>query len=129
MIPGEFILKKDKITINEGYPANTIKVKNTGDRAVQVGSHFHFYEANEGLEFDRDKAWGKRLDIPAGTAVRFEAGDVKEVNLVDFGGKRRIFGFNDKVNGYLDGEKATKDDQESVYVQREENLENAEKKK
>ena len=113
MVPGEYVLAKDKIVCNADYPAITIEVKNTGDRAVQVGSHFHFYEANAGLEFDRKKAWGKRLDIPAGTAIRFEPGDVRKVNLVDFGGKRRIFGFNDKVNGYLDGFSAPETDQEA----------------
>lgn len=121
MIPGEFILKKDKIKCNADYPSITLKVKNTGDRAVQVGSHFHFYEANSALEFDREKAWGKRLDIPAGTAVRFEAGDVKEVNLVDFGGKRRIFGFNDKVDGFLDGDKAPANDPETFTAERKQN--------
>jgi len=78
-------------------------VKNVGDRAVQVGSHYHFYEANEeGLHFDREKAWGKRLDIAAGTAIRFEPGETHIVNLIDFGGKRRVFGFNNRVNDYLD---------------------------
>lgn len=129
MIPGEFILGEGKIKVNEGYPAIKVKVKNTGDRAVQVGSHFHFYEANSALEFDRNKAWGKRLDIPAGTAVRFEAGDVKEVSLVDFGGKRRIFGFNDRVNDFLDGSKAPKEDQKTVYAQRERNLKMAKESK
>lgn len=123
MIPGEFILGEGKIKCNEGYPSITLKVKNTGDRAVQVGSHFHFYEANSALEFDRDKAWGKRLDIPAGTAVRFEAGDVKEVKLVDFGGKRRIFGFNDKVDGFLDGAKAPEGDPETFTAERKQNQE------
>ncbi|APB31872.1 MULTISPECIES: urease subunit beta [Vagococcus] len=106
MIPGEYKLAKDPVLCNEGYEAITIEVKNIGDRAVQVGSHFHFFEANEeGLKFDRDKARGKRLDIPAGTAVRFEPGEVRKVNLIDLGGKRRIFGFNDKVNGYLDDDR------------------------
>lgn len=106
MIPGEYKLAKDPVLCNEGYEAITIEVKNIGDRAVQVGSHFHFFEANEeGLKFDRDKARGKRLDIPAGTAVRFEPGEVRKVNLIDLDGKRRIFGFNDKVNGYLDDDR------------------------
>lgn len=106
MIPGEYKLAKDPVLCNEGYEAITIEVKNIGDRAVQVGSHFHFFEANEeGLKFDRDKARGKRLDIPAGTAVRFEPGEVRKVKLIDLGGKRRIFGFNDKVNGYLDNDR------------------------
>ncbi|MBU3852171.1 MAG: urease subunit beta [Candidatus Paralactobacillus gallistercoris] len=128
MVPGEFHLADGKITCNAGYKAITLEVKNVGDRAVQVGSHFHFYEANEaGLQFDRDKAWGKRLDIPAGTAVRFEPGDVKKVNLVDFGGKRRIFGFNDKVNGFLDGHKAPSTDKDAISYEREVNQEEAHK--
>lgn len=103
MIPGEYKLAKDPVVCNEGYDAITIEVKNIGDRAVQVGSHFHFYEANEeGLKFEREQARGKRLDIPAGTAIRFEPGETRKVNLIDMGGKRRIFGFNNKVNGYLD---------------------------
>ncbi len=103
MIPGEIRFAPDKLTINEGYDAVEIEVKNVGDRPVQVGSHFHFYEANEqGLEFDREKAWGKRLDIEAGTAIRFEPGETRTVSLIDYGGKRRIFGFNNKVNGFLD---------------------------
>ena len=103
MIPGEYILKKEPVDYNVRYEAIKIKVKNVGDRAVQVGSHFHFYEANEeGLQFDREKAYGKRLDIAAGTAIRFEPGEEREVSLIDFGGKRRIFGFNNKVNDYLD---------------------------
>ena len=102
MIPGEVILAKDPIKCNENYEAITITVVNTGDRAVQVGSHFHFYEVNSALEFDREKAYGKRLDIPSGTCVRFEPEDKKEVNLIDFGGERRVFGFDNKVDGYLD---------------------------
>lgn len=106
MIPGEYKLSKDLVVCNEGYDAITIDVKNVGDRAVQVGSHFHFFEANEdGLRFDRDLARGKRLDIPAGTAVRFEPGESKKVNLIDFGGKRRLFGFNNKINGFLDDDR------------------------
>lgn len=105
MVPGEYKLSEESVLYNEGYEAITVEVKNIGDRAVQVGSHFHFYEANEnGLKFDRDKAWGKRLDIAAGTAIRFEPGETKKVSLIDFGGKRRIFGFNNRVNGYLDGD-------------------------
>ena len=103
MIPGEVILAKDPIKCNENYEAITITVVNTGDRAVQVGSHFHFYEVNSGLEFDREKAYGKRLDIPSGTAVRFEPGDKKEINLIDIGGVRRVYGLRNLVDGYLDG--------------------------
>lgn len=106
MIPGEYKSAKEPVEYNEGYDAIKLKVKNVGDRAVQVGSHFHFYEANEeGLKFDREKAYGKRLDIAAGTAVRFEPGEEREVNLIDFGGKRRVYGFNNKVNGFLDIQK------------------------
>lgn len=101
MKPGEYILKNESIICNENKTAISIKVKNLGDRAVQVGSHFHFFEVNEFLEFDRAKAYGKRLDIPSGTAVRFEPGDEKEVNLIDLGGSREIYGLNEKVNGKL----------------------------
>lgn len=103
MIPGEILVAEDgPIIINEGSEAVTIEVTNKGDRPVQVGSHFHFYEANSELEFDREAAKGKRLDIPAGTAVRLEPGDSRTVNLVDFGGSRNVYGFNSKVNGSLD---------------------------
>ncbi|MGG5316236.1 urease subunit beta [Enterococcus sp. AZ072] len=106
MIPGEYKLANDPVSCNEGYDAITLEVKNVGDRAVQVGSHFHFYEANEeGLKFDRKQTCGKRLDIPAGTAIRFEPGETRKVNLIEMGGKRRIFGFNNKVNGYLDDDR------------------------
>ena len=103
MIPGEYRLGEGPVSYNEGYEAIELEVTNVGDRAVQVGSQFHFFEANEqGLRFDRSKAYGKRLDIPAGTAVRFEPGQTRTVRLIDLGGRRRVFGFNDKVNGYLD---------------------------
>lgn len=102
MIPGEIIFRKEMIKCNKGKKFISIKVKNTGDRAIQVGSHFHFFEVNTALEFDRSLAYGKRLDIPSGAGVRFEPGDIKEINLVDFSGERRLFGFDDKVNGYLD---------------------------
>ncbi|MEY8435930.1 urease subunit beta [Streptococcus hyointestinalis] len=112
MIPGEYKLSDKTVTYNEGYDAISLEVKNLGDRAVQVGSHYHFYEANEeGLSFDREKAWGKRLDIAAGTAVRFEPGETHIVNLIDFGGKRRVFGFNNRANGYLDKAKNEARDQ------------------
>lgn len=101
MKPGEYILKNESIICNENKIAISLRVKNLGDRAVQVGSHFHFFEVNEFLEFDRAKAYGKRLDIPSGTAVRFEPGDEKEVNLIDLGGSREIYGLNEKVNGKL----------------------------
>lgn len=103
MIPGEyFISDTAPIIMNEGREAITIVVTNKGDRPVQVGSHFHFAEVNSELEFDRDAAMGKRLDIPAGTAVRLEPGDSRTVNLIDFAGTREVYGFNNKVNGKLD---------------------------
>lgn len=103
MIPGEYKLSKDPIDYNAAHEAISLEVVNKGDRAVQVGSHFHFYEANmQGLSFDRDKAWGKRLDIAAGTAIRFEPGQKHTVNLIDYAGYRRVYGFNAQCNGYLD---------------------------
>ncbi len=103
MIPGEYHLGEGPVPYNGGYDAIELEVTNVGDRAMQVGSQFHFYEANEaGLRFDREKAYGKRLNIAAGTAVRFEPGQKCTVRLIDMGGKRRVFGFNNKVNGYLD---------------------------
>lgn len=97
---GGYVLKKDPIEINPGRPRTTLKARNTGDRPIQVGSHFHFFEVNRYLEFDRRAAFGLRLDIPANTAVRFEPGDEKEVTLVPFGGKRFINGFNNLVDGW-----------------------------
>ena len=102
MIPGEVMTAEGEITFNDGRPAITVLVANTGDRPVQVGSHYHFAETNAGLEFDRDAARGHRLDIAAGTAVRFEPGQSREVTLVPIGGDRRIFGFNHAVMGALD---------------------------
>lgn len=99
MIPGEIIVADGTITLNEGVEAITLKVANTGDRPVQVGSHYHFYEANSGLEFDREAAKGMRLDIAAGTAVRFEPGQARDVTLVPLAGDRKVFGFNQKVMG------------------------------
>ncbi len=101
MIPGEFIPADAEITLNEGAESLRLMVANTGDRPVQVGSHYHFAETNAGLEFDRDAARGMRLDIAAGTAVRFEPGQRREVQLVRFGGARKVFGFNQKVMGEL----------------------------
>lgn len=102
LIPGELLPEPGEIELNAGRPVTTITVANTGDRPVQVGSHFHFHEANSALTFDRDAARGQRLDIPAGTAIRFEPGDSREVQLVPFAGARRVFGFNGLVNGPLD---------------------------
>jgi urease subunit beta len=104
MIPGEFKYSNpDEILIgNPGLSTVTLKVSNTGDRPVQVGSHFHFYEVNGALEFDREAARGFRLNIAAGTAVRFEPGDVREVELVALAGERRVYGLNNKVDAPLD---------------------------
>ena len=99
---GGYVLKDEPIEINAGRPRTKMKVRNTGDRPIQVGSHFHFFEVNRALAFPREKSFGLRLDIPAGTAVRFEPGDELEVALVPFGGKRRIFGFNGLVDGWAD---------------------------
>ncbi|WP_010677711.1 urease subunit beta [Bacillus timonensis] len=102
MQPGQLFLKEEDIVCNAGREASKVTVTNTGDRPVQVGSHFHFYEVNEALQFDREKAYGKRLNIPAGAAVRFEPGDEKEIELIDYAGERRVYGFNNKVDGSLD---------------------------
>ena len=102
MIPGEIIPAAGDIALNEGREAITLMVANTGDRPVQVGSHYHFGEANPALDFDRDAARGMRLDIAAGTAVRFEPGQRREVQLIPVSGDRRIFGFNQQVMGKLD---------------------------
>ena len=99
--PGEVIPAAGEIELNAGRETMTLTVSNTGDRPVQVGSHYHFAETNPGLSFDRDKARGMRLDIPAGTAVRFEPGQEREVTLVPYAGDRKVFGFNGKVMGAL----------------------------
>ncbi len=101
MIPGEIMPKAGEITLNADRPVVIIEVANTGDRPIQVGSHYHFYETNGGLAFDREAARGMRLDIPAGTAVRFEPGQTREVTLVAIGGSRKIFGFRQMVMGSL----------------------------
>jgi len=101
MIPGEVIAAKGEIELNAGLPVVTIDVSNAGDRPVQVGSHYHFYETNPGLKFDREKARGLRLDIPAGTAVRFEPGQTRSVNLIPMEGNREIYGFRQDVMGKL----------------------------
>ena len=101
MIPGEVICKDGTLTLNEGRETLTLTVANTGDRPVQVGSHYHFFETNTALDFDREAARGFRLDIPAGTAVRFEPGQAREVTLVKLAGERKVFGFNGLVNGAL----------------------------
>ena len=101
MIPGEIMPADGDITLNEGAEQISITVANTGDRPVQVGSHYHFAETNPALEFDRDAARGMRLDIPSGTAVRFEPGQRREVALVPLSGERRVFGFNQQIMGGL----------------------------
>lgn len=102
MIPGEYQLKDDDIELNAGRPVTEIDVANTGDRPIQVGSHYHFYETNPALNFDRESAKGQRLNIPAGTAVRFEPGQSRKVELVPFAGHRRVYGFRAEVMGELD---------------------------
>ncbi|WP_404400355.1 urease subunit beta [Pelagibacterium halotolerans] len=101
MIPGEVTTVTGEIELNAGRETVTLEVANTGDRPIQVGSHYHFYETNAGLAFDRDKARGMRLDIPAGTAVRFEPGQTREVMLIPISGDRVIYGFNQKIMGAL----------------------------
>ena len=103
MIPGEYILAKEDIEINAGRQTVSVVVVNTGDRPVQVGSHFHFYEVNRQMLFEREKAKGMRLNIAAGTAVRFEPGEEKTVELVSFAGNKIMMGFNNLVNGKVDG--------------------------
>ena len=101
MIPGEYILQNDDVIANNGKSTVDITVVNTGDRPVQIGSHFHFFEINKQLLFDRSKAFGMHLNIPAGTAVRFEPGEEKQVTLVEYGGAKKVFGFNNLVDGDL----------------------------
>lgn len=102
MVPGEYILDGPDVELNPGRPVVTLTVTNTGDRPVQVGAHYHFFETNRALVFDRTKAYGMRLDLPSGTSVRFEPGDTKEVRLIPYGGTRTVYGFNDLVDGRLD---------------------------
>jgi urease beta subunit len=102
MIPGELFPAADDIELNAGRATVTLTVANTGDRPIQVGSHYHFYETNAALQFDREQARGCRLDIPAGTAIRFEPGQTREVRLVAYAGLRRVTGFTGRVNGALD---------------------------
>jgi urease subunit beta len=102
MIPGEIFTESGDVTLNAGAQAITLRVANTGDRPIQVGSHYHFAETNPALDFDRAAARGCRLDIPAGTAIRFEPGQAREVNLIPYGGGRRVIGFRGDVMGALD---------------------------
>jgi len=103
MIPGEFFIEDGTIDLNAGRETRSVEVANSGDRPIQVGSHYHFYETNTALHFDREKARGFRLNIPAGTAVRFEPGQSRTVELVALGGDRVVYGFNAKVMGKLGG--------------------------
>jgi urease subunit beta len=102
MIPGEYLFDGEPLELNAGRPTCTLQVNNTGDRPVQVGSHFHFFEANRALVFDRTAAYGMRLDLPAGTAVRIEPGEIKTVRLVALGGQRQVYGGSGLVMGALD---------------------------
>ena len=105
MIPGEIDIEEGEIELNQGRDTVTLEVANSGDRPIQVGSHYHFYETNTGLVFERERTRGYRLDIPAGTAVRFEPGQKREVRLVAYAGERVVFGFNAAVMGQLGGER------------------------
>ena len=102
MIPGEYQIKDGDIELCEGRPTISVHVANTGDRPIQIGSHYHFFETNNALDFDREKTYGYRLAIPSGTATRFEPGQSREVNLIEFSGLRRIYGFRGDVMGSLD---------------------------
>lgn len=102
MIPGEIVTSDGNIELNVGLPRITVLVANTGDRPIQVGSHYHFYETNHALQFDRESARGFRLNVPAGTAVRFEPGQSREIELVALSGRRHVYGFNGKVMGPLE---------------------------
>jgi urease beta subunit len=104
LIPGESIPREEAVRINEGRETTEVEVTNTGDRPIQVGSHFHFFEVNRRLSFDREAAFGMRLDIPAGAAIRLEPGDTREVELVELGGAKRVTGLNDLTNGSVEGE-------------------------
>jgi urease subunit beta len=102
LIPGEYRLRKEPIVCNQGRTTLKVSVLNQGDRPIQIGSHFHFFEVNSALKFERNEGFGKHLNIPAGTAVRFEPGDAKEVELVPFAGNREVYGLNNKTDGPLD---------------------------
>ena len=101
-LPGEYLIDEGEIELNKDCDITSIEVINKGDRPVQIGSHYHFFEVNSALAFDRNQAYGKRLDIAAGTSVRFEPGSIKKINLIDFGGRRYVSGFNGLVEGFLD---------------------------
>lgn len=108
MIPGEYIIENESIILNSNKKKIVIKVSNTGDRPIQVGSHFHFFEVNKYLTFEREKSFGMRLNIPSGTAIRFEPGEEKEIELISIGGERIIHGLNDLTGGSLDDEATAK---------------------
>src|SRR5262245_1854523 len=116
MIPGEYVFDGEPLELNRERPTVTVEVNNTGDRPVQVGSHFHFFEANRALIFDRAAAYGMRLDVPAGTAVRFEPGEIKTVRLIPMAGERAVYGASALVNGPLDGKNARAVSQERLEV-------------
>ncbi len=105
MIPGEYFLSDDPIVANENRETRKINVSNSGDRPIQVGSHTHFFEVNKALDFLREQAYGFHLNIPAGTSIRFESGDTKEIEITEYGGKKIVFGFNGLVNGELSAKK------------------------
>ncbi len=105
MIPGEYILADEPIIANKNRETRKIKVSNSGDRPIQVGSHTHFFEVNKALDFPREQAYGFHLNIPAGTSIRFESGDSKEVEITEYGGKKIVFGFNGLVDGELSAKK------------------------
>jgi urease subunit beta len=102
MVPGEYFLDGPELELNAGRPVVTLRVNNTGDRPVQIGAHYHFFEVNRALIFDREKAYGMRLDLPSGTSARFEPGDSRDVKLIPYGGRREVYGFNGLVMGRLD---------------------------
>ena len=104
MIPGEIRVKEGNIALNKNGKTLSVSVSNSGDRPIQVGSHYHFFETNDALQFDREKTKGYRLNIPAGTAVRFEPGQKREVELVAYSGSRQVYGFNGKIMGHLESE-------------------------
>lgn len=102
MLPGEYLIRDGDIELNAGRVALTVRVENAGDRPIQIGSHTHFFEVNGALRFDRDAAYGRRLDIPAGTSLRFEPGEARDVRLIPLAGRRVVFGMSGRINGGLD---------------------------
>ena len=129
MIPGEMIVKPGEIELNAGRPTLKVKVANTGDRPIQIGSHYHFYEVNEALKFKREQTKGMRLNIPAGTAVRFEPGDEREIELVTIAGSREIYGFNGLIEGQLTLNLPEEDKKEKKEKAKKDKKEKGKKKK